>query len=288
MTTPDPMDDELVRLYRQASAQDPRRPAPRVDAAIRAHARMVAAAGQGVLADAGSDKSAAAPANNAQGWRAMLASVAVVGLMGLLFLQFDRGTPQERDLVQGTAQPAESVTGRAAPRPQAERSGAPPSDDVVAAADTNVADAVPAPIPTPAPAPAPEPATPAPAPAQVAKSSIASMTGEGQSVPGESVAPRAHLSQAAAPMAQAPMAMAREREASPQAGAAQADTQPELRMKSTVPAPSVRREAAGPSALTASPPSTVVGRIRLARTGALRPVGQTGCTTGLRRDHRYT
>jgi len=162
MTRPDPKDDDLVRLYRQASAQDPRRPTPRVDAAIRAHARMVASAGKAELPAAEQDKPVAAPANSPHGLRAMLASVAVIGLMGLLFLQFDRGTPQEKNLAQGTPQPAETGPARLTPPPEAERSGAHVAADAVPTPASRVRIA---PLPVPATsmakaeARAPEPAT---------------------------------------------------------------------------------------------------------------------------------
>ena len=95
-------DDDLVDHYLQASALDTRRPAERVGEAVRAHARMVAAAGTREPAGVSVDR----PATNAPRWKlAMVASFAVFGLAGLLFLQLDRGPAQERELAIGPAAP---------------------------------------------------------------------------------------------------------------------------------------------------------------------------------------
>lgn len=97
-------DDELIRRYREASAQDASRPGPQVRAAVRAHAQMLVAA----KAAAG-DKPVAAgipvarrTAANASRWKiSALGSVALVGLSALLLLQFERGTPEEKDIAYG-------------------------------------------------------------------------------------------------------------------------------------------------------------------------------------------
>ena len=84
-------DDELVRRYHEASEQEGARPGVHVRDAVRAHAQMVAAA-------AASATPVAAPAANQARWKiSALATLAVVGLTGLLMLQFERGTPEERD-----------------------------------------------------------------------------------------------------------------------------------------------------------------------------------------------
>lgn len=101
--TPHGDDDDLIRLYHAAADRVGGAPSPAVGDAVRAHARVMAALRQGadppdtpVVPDAGRDTAA-----NAARWRvSMLASLAVVALAGLLVLQFDRGTPQEQDLVR--------------------------------------------------------------------------------------------------------------------------------------------------------------------------------------------
>jgi len=101
-----PTQDTLLRLYEQASAEDPRRPAPQVADAIRKHARVMLAAGDASDAPAQSAAHVAQASANQPRWKtSLLASVAVIGLAGMLFLQFDRGTPQEQDLVRGQAAP---------------------------------------------------------------------------------------------------------------------------------------------------------------------------------------
>lgn len=100
MTQPEPPDELLLR-YRQASAQDTSRPAERVRAAVRAHALAVVAAHRQDPAAPAARRDVAA---NQSRWKmSALASVALVGLTGLLLLQFDRGTPAEKELVQGSA-----------------------------------------------------------------------------------------------------------------------------------------------------------------------------------------
>ena len=102
MTGPERI-DELKQRYLEASAQDERRPADRVREAARAHAQMLLAADQrntqGVAPQVG--------AANQSRWKvSMFASFLVIGLSGLLVLQFEHsGTPQEKELVQGATVP---------------------------------------------------------------------------------------------------------------------------------------------------------------------------------------
>lgn len=99
MTQPE-RPDELLLRYRQASAQDTSRPAARVRQAVRAHALAVVAAHRQDPAAPAARRDLAA---NQSRWKmSALASVALVGLTGLLLLQFDRGTPAEKELVQGS------------------------------------------------------------------------------------------------------------------------------------------------------------------------------------------
>ena len=131
MTQPE-QPDELVLRYRQASAQDASRPAESVREAVRAHARAVVAAHRQDPAAPAARRDVAA---NQSHWKmSALASVALVGLTGLLLLQFDRGTPQEKELVQGSAVvgtlPAPPATPPATPFPAAvdKSQGAVPAD----------------------------------------------------------------------------------------------------------------------------------------------------------------
>ena len=87
MTEPDrsPPGDELTQRYREASAQDARRPGAHVRDAVRAHAQMVIAAGKSSTATKNAPK---APAANQSRWKiSALAGLALAGLTGLLVLQ---------------------------------------------------------------------------------------------------------------------------------------------------------------------------------------------------------
>ncbi|MDP1954915.1 MAG: ankyrin repeat domain-containing protein [Polaromonas sp.] len=118
MTAPRP-DDELLRRYHEASAQDTRGPGAHVRAAVRAHAQAVLA-GQTT-----SRTTRPAPAANQPRWKlSLLASVAVVGLAGLLVLQFERGTPQEKELVAGQSAAGRSPATSAGPSTSREASPA--------------------------------------------------------------------------------------------------------------------------------------------------------------------
>lgn len=106
MTEPDhsPHSDELLQRYREASADDTRRPGAHVRDAVRAHAQMVIEAGkQAGAPQAGATIDAAQrPAANQSRWKiSALAGFALAGLTGLLVLQFDRGTDEEKELAFG-------------------------------------------------------------------------------------------------------------------------------------------------------------------------------------------
>lgn len=90
-------DDELTQRYREASEQEDARPGAHVRAAVRAHAQMLAAAPLPTAPAAPSPVAA-----NQSHWKiTALATVAVVGLTGLLLLQFQRGTPEEQEIAYG-------------------------------------------------------------------------------------------------------------------------------------------------------------------------------------------
>ncbi len=91
--------DELLLRYQEASAQDERRPASAVREAVRVHAQMVIRARQHPASPSTPHLQAAA---NQTRWKlSLIASVALVGLTSLLVLQFDRGTPEEKELALG-------------------------------------------------------------------------------------------------------------------------------------------------------------------------------------------
>lgn len=159
MTAPRP-DDELLRRYHEASAQDTRGPGAHVRAAVRAHAQAVLA-GQTT-----SRTTRPAPAANQPRWKlSLLASVAVVGLAGLLVLQFERGTPQEKELVAGQSAAGRSPATSAGPSTSREASpAAHTAPETQASAATATAKAAPARSQAELPrALSPAPASPAPA-----------------------------------------------------------------------------------------------------------------------------
>lgn len=159
MTAPRP-DDELLRRYHEASAQDTRGPGAHVRAAVRAHAQAVLA-GQTT-----SRTTRPAPAANQPRWKlSLLASVAVVGLAGLLVLQFERGTPQEKELVAGQSAAGRSPATSAGPSTSREASpAANTAPETQASAATATAKAAPARSQAELPrALSPAPASPAPA-----------------------------------------------------------------------------------------------------------------------------
>ena len=98
--------DQLLERYADAVAQDPRRPSDRVRNAVRAHAQMLrdqAAAVQRVEAAASTPR----PAANLPQWKlSMVASLVVVGLAGLLYVQVDRGAHEDREMALGVPAPA--------------------------------------------------------------------------------------------------------------------------------------------------------------------------------------
>ena len=138
-------DDELLRRYREASALDDARPSPALREAVLAQARaaapsrpaatataahpegpdLIAPRGHSALEAASNDPkneasrpTAASLAANDAFWRLRaVAGVAVIGLATLLFLQFERGTPDERDLTHGTPRITPAPVPMPAPSP---------------------------------------------------------------------------------------------------------------------------------------------------------------------------
>ena len=130
--------DDLTQRYLEASAQDPRRPHDRVREAVRAHAQAMIAAKTPTAA--ASLPATDRPAANQSRWKlSLLASVALVGITGLLVLQFERATPEEKELAFGATAPrSESKTESVAPV-------IPPSAGVIAPASPAASTKAPAP-----------------------------------------------------------------------------------------------------------------------------------------------
>ena len=152
-------DEELVKRYREASAQDASRPGPQVRAAVRAHAQMLAAAkaAAGDQPVAGDVPVASRTAANASRWKiSALGSVALVGLSALLLLQFERGTPEEKEVAYGPPRAEISDAPKQSEKPPV-ASVVPPSAENRASSggsatvQDNAADLMAAPQATPAP-----------------------------------------------------------------------------------------------------------------------------------------
>ncbi len=209
---PDGNNDSWVRAYREASALDERRPDPSVGDAVRTHARLLSHAQVTQRADAVKPDRMAGVAANAGRWKlSMLGSLAVVGLVGLLVLQFDQvGSPQEKDLVHGSgvlrsAGTDKTVIADHAVRP-ANDSAKPVTRDTQVAQPAEHAQAAQPPAPAPAPAPAPP---------TMRKSAAKASVSEAE--------PRAAAEADAAPGAPAAMESSRMAAARPVPGAIDAD-----------------------------------------------------------------
>ena len=97
--------DELLERYAEAVAQDPRRPSDRVRNAARAHAQMLR--DQAAQVKRAHYAAPTKPAANQPQWTlSLVASLAVVGLAGLLYVQIDRGAPQDREIALGAPAPS--------------------------------------------------------------------------------------------------------------------------------------------------------------------------------------
>jgi type IV secretory pathway VirB10-like protein len=97
-------EDPLLERYREANALDPARPSANVRENVLARSRA---------ATLGEARPAAA--NDAfWRWRA-LGGLAVLGLAALVVLEFDRGTPEERDAVRAPAAPQTTAPAPVAP-----------------------------------------------------------------------------------------------------------------------------------------------------------------------------
>ncbi|MEX1167591.1 MAG: hypothetical protein WEK74_12135, partial [Hydrogenophaga sp.] len=86
---PQRSDDTLLNRYLEANAHDALRPKPSLREAVLTHAKIH----QPTAAAAGSPRAAA---NDSQWKIRALGSLAVMGLVGLLAMQFDHSTPAEQ------------------------------------------------------------------------------------------------------------------------------------------------------------------------------------------------
>jgi hypothetical protein len=113
-----------LERYADAVAQDMRRPSERVRNAARAHAQMLR--DQAAMTQRAQSVTPPKPAANQPQWTiSLVASLAVMGLVGLLYVQIDRGTPEVRDAALGTGTRNETVAAQPAAPPPAAASPAP-------------------------------------------------------------------------------------------------------------------------------------------------------------------
>lgn len=264
-------DEELTQRYREANAQDDARPGAHVRAAVRAHAQMLTAAAAAPLPTSPTSPAPSQAAANQSRWKiSALATVAVVGLTGLLLLQFQRGTPEEQEIAYGQRRaesPARAQTPAALPAPAP--IAAAPSAAPAAAPDSTRDPASPS-----ARSMAPKPAAPAPGPARpLTKAAPAPAMREAESPPapgavgavsGFPASPPFPADQAsvlgsgpaaATPMPSAPRAEIRERSAAQSAPAAKAVAPPPQAA-----AESAAAEAVGSVAPVQAPPAARAAR----------------------------
>ncbi|HEY9094208.1 MAG TPA: ankyrin repeat domain-containing protein [Hydrogenophaga sp.] len=145
-------DDALLQRYREANELDTARPGVALRETVLAHARSQLGATPEPLRHA-------SPAANDSQWKLRaLGSLAVVGLIGLLVMQFERGTPEEQVLALG--QPEQRAE-RAAKAQTPEKAG-PSSGAPAASAAGDAPETTQSPI-TMEREPEPQPAPPTPA-----------------------------------------------------------------------------------------------------------------------------
>lgn len=126
--TPRPEDDRLLQRYREANALDDARPRDTLRAAVLAKAHEAANQTNNEGRATPTVRGSARPAANEPQWALRaLGSLAVLGLVGLLVLQFDLGSPEEKELALGAPRSASAPV----ESPAAARSATPsPSGDV--------------------------------------------------------------------------------------------------------------------------------------------------------------
>jgi len=265
--------DRLLQRYREANAFDSAGPGPALRDAILAHARQVAGARLPAVAPR-----PAAANDSAWNWKA-LGSLAAIGLLGLLVLQFDRGSPEEKEMAFGTNAPTvassqvmEAPGGSAPEKPPALTGPTTPSPAESAASSSapqpsrfETAPAAPAQPAATTPQP-PGSRSKAPAPAPVAAPTEQAHAQPPQGLPAPSVAQKRTPAPAQAPAA------ASERPAPPPAPAPATSTAAD--------APPLA-EAQAPPAAAAPAPDTVQGVARERRTDAAARTVPTALLTAI-------
>lgn len=239
MTEPEhsPHSDELLQRYREASADDTRRPGAHVRDAVRAHAQMVIEAGKqaGAPQAVANTDAAQRPAANQSRWKiSALAGLALAGLTGLLVLQFDRGTDEEKELAFG--QPSATA-------PSSPSSPASP----------------PAPAPSPSMVPAPAPVAPQ---TPVTEADAKKRSADIAKPASKSPAPAAQDKAAASPPVTEPVVRQREAEAAPALAAAAPPAAPP-------PAPAPVAAPAPAAAVQENTQPSIVPRMAGAAAGSL-------------------
>ena len=116
-----PVNDPLLQRYQEASAHDATQPSPALRERVLAHARAMAEEQSSPL----TQKRPLAANDSAWKLRA-LGSLAVLGLVGLLVLQFDQGTPEEKGVAWGPATPRSPSPSPSAASAEAQASKAGP------------------------------------------------------------------------------------------------------------------------------------------------------------------
>lgn len=113
--------DPVLQRYREANAHDPARPSHALRDRVLAHARAMAR--ESKAPEGGSHPQA----TNDSTWNLRaLGSLAVLGLVGLLMLQFDRGTPEEQTSARGpSTQRSAEASNEAQSKPGLETAPAP-------------------------------------------------------------------------------------------------------------------------------------------------------------------
>ena len=121
--------DELLERYAEAIAQDPRRPSERVRNAAHAHAQMLR--DQAAVINRAEGIAPTKPAANLPQWTlSLVASLAVVGLAGLLYVQINQGAPEDREIALGAPTPSHLPAPVLAPSPKSTKQPPPAAPPV--------------------------------------------------------------------------------------------------------------------------------------------------------------
>ena len=241
-------EDRLLRRYHEANALDDARPGPALRETVLAHARSVATAQKdGALAKG------RAPASNDTSWTLRaLGSLAVLGLVGLLMLQFDRGTPEERDAAFG-GPPAPAAT---RPAPAAATDSQPAGGSAAGPTDSREAGAVPSLKTVPASPPVPDATREAPAAATPPPAKVRPTTPQRMAEPAAGPAPAPMAADSAgASMAGAPAAPAAAPSAERAAPDALTQAAPDSSNTEPAAAPAAREPARNPATLRREAPA---------------------------------